>query len=237
MSARPRLELKYRLDAFAYRRLQAAVRAQLRLDRHSRAAGGRYPVRSLYFDTSDLAAYTDKMIGLPTRVKPRLRAYGHRLEDAPFVTVELKARLGMTVVKESTRIDAATYRDFAARGSFEDAADDPVLAAFERVRRRGLLRPSALVAYRREAYESRAGRADPLRVTFDHRVESARAERLFDTVRWRAAAPSAVVLEIKTPSRVPPWLERLVLDHGLYSEPNSKYTQAIEQTFPALVLR
>ena len=265
MPARPRLELKYRLDAFAYRRVQASIRAHVRLDRYSRAAGGRYVVRSLYFDSSDLAAYVDKLAGVTTRVKPRLRAYGHQLSDTPFVSVELKGRVGMAIVKEATRIDADAYRRFLDHGSFDvhdgrgpdgrgpdgrgpddrvsndwvsnDWAQDQVLEGFERARRRGHLRPKVLVAYQREAYESRAQRSDPLRVTFDHRVETAHATTLFDNVRWRATVPGMVVLEIKTPDRLPPWLERVVREHRLFSEPNSKYTQAIDQAFPAVSIR
>lgn len=251
MSARPRLELKYRLDAFAYRRVRAAVQVHLRLDRYSRDAGGRYVVRSLYFDSFDLAAYVDKLAGVARRVKPRLRAYGHRLSETPFVSVELKGRIGMAIVKEATRIDADAYRHFVDHGSWVrrglhadagvdasfDADADPVLIGFERALHRGSLRPTVLVAYRREAYTARFGGADPLRVTFDHDVLAASADTLFESVRWRRQAPGTVILEIKTADEIPPWLEQIVRRHALVSEPNSKYTQAVDQAFPAVAIR
>ena len=60
MISPPRFEAKYRLDACKYRQVRNGLTPYFGLDRVSRSAGGRYLVSSLYYDTSELIAYSEK---------------------------------------------------------------------------------------------------------------------------------------------------------------------------------
>ncbi len=236
MSGDPRFELKYRLDPFAYRAVLATVRGAMRLDDYSRRAGGAYLVRSLYYDTSSCGAYVEKVVGEARRVKLRVRTYDADPARAPFVSVELKCREAQAIVKYATKVPVADYQMFASTGAWPET-DDPVLTTFERHRHGGQERPVVLVAYEREAFTPRGG--GPLRITFDHHVRAAavgdRADGLFaPSPRWRSADRHTVILEIKSSGAFPPWVETAIRDHNLASGPNSKYTQAVEQAFPAI---
>lgn len=233
MSARPRFELKYRLDPLRYRAVLNTVARHMRPDGFTRRAGpGGYYVRSLYYDTAECTAYVEKVVGAASRIKLRLRSYSAEEAAAPFVSVELKCRQGQAIIKHAARVPLDAYRAFAATGSWHTVSD-PVCQAFERVQRRTQQRPTVLVDYRRAAFVARG--EGGARVTFDHRVRAAWASSLFARPRWRAAQPLTVVLEIKTGGRVPPWLQRAIVDLDLVAEPNSKYTQGMEQAYPALL--
>ena len=71
-----RHELKYYINPAELEALRRRLARVMRLDSHCR--GGRaYNVRSLYFDDAFDTAYYDKMDGVMTRDKYRLRIYDH----------------------------------------------------------------------------------------------------------------------------------------------------------------
>jgi len=64
--------------------------------------GHKYTVRSLYYDDSSYSAFHDKIDGLHTRSKFRLRTYSKDLsEKAPFF-LEIKGRNNNLVFKHRT---------------------------------------------------------------------------------------------------------------------------------------
>lgn len=222
-----RYELKYRLDCIQYRRVRNAIAPYMALDRYSRIApGGRYLVRSLYFDTYDYAAFAQKMAGDDHRVKYRLRSYSPTLAGAALVRVELKVRKSNVMAKHGAVVTPAAYLSFMSQRRWPETSD-PVLQEFERCLHLLSLEPLVLIEYLREGFEDRA-RGD-LRITFDHRVRSAHAGGLFPSgpVFFRTHHPLGIVLEIKGRRDPPAWLRRLVRVQGLELIANSKYTQGI----------
>ncbi len=226
MSATARFERKYRLSPSAYVGLRSRLAALTRQDEYTRRSGGRYLVRSLYYDTDDLAAYREREEGLFGRIKLRLRVYDSRESRMRRVRVEIKTRRGAVMVKHTAFTDYREYLRFLETRSWR--ADDPVLSEFERLARTRDARPTLLVEYRREAF---VARDDPsVRITLDHGVSSTRADSLAcEPLLLRAHRPRSIVLEIKTPcGELPGWVEPLVRDHGLTLVSNSKYAQGIE---------
>ena len=58
-----------------------------------------------------------------------------------------------------------------------------------------------------------------------------RSETLFpENPIYRGQTESPIILEIKTPDDGPNWLQQMVRDLSLKSQPHSKYANAIEQT-------
>ena len=201
-------------------------------DFSQRAPNGRYFVRSLYFDTADFQAYVEKLTGEQSRIKLRVRTYARSERDCEWVSVELKTRRGDRVLKFGTRIPRARYERFRRGGGFGEP-NDPVLDEFERLARLRALAPCVLVDYEREALIPR--RREEVRITLDHAVRGRSARALYPTRAFeRSTAPGSVILEIKTPGRVPEWLERVARRHGLQARPHSKYANAIERTQAAL---
>jgi SPX domain protein involved in polyphosphate accumulation len=228
-----RFEAKYLLDYFAYLRVRSAFLAYCRTDEFARAAeGGRYLVRSLYFDTWDYQAYVEKVTGVAERVKLRVRTYFPTRESTRFLKVEMKSRCGRLLHKRTATVSLDEYDRFLGTGAWGDGRD-PLLAAFAEHVRRRFLNPVAVVEYRREALAARDGSG--VRVCFDHDLRYARSDDLFcPDSRYRRDFGRTVVLEIKTLLDDIPWLSRMVRDHDLGAEPNSKYVGAINHTQAAI---
>ena len=229
-----RFEYKYRLYPRQYHQVRAAIRPFVRSDAFtSSAPQGRYLVRSLYFDSADLRAYQEKVNGDCDRTKLRIRTYARSLQENPDIRVEMKARKGMSMEKHGTFISPAYYQGFMQSNHWP-ALDDPLLVEFERYIHLKTLVPLVLVEYRREGFSARAQQG--LRITFDHKVKSARATTLFPLAPvFRAHQRGVIVLEIKCDKSKPHWLRELVQAHGLRFVANSKFTQSIEVVRPELV--
>lgn len=234
MSTTSRFERKYHLSPGDYIRVRNAIRLRMRADRYTVEGGGRYLVRSLYFDTRDLSAFHERNDGIFGRIKPRFRVYADTREATSRVRVELKTRKGMSMEKHCTFVPYDDYLEFMRLRSW-GGTPDPVLEEFARLVRARDARPVLVVQYRREGFRSRDG--SPVRVTIDHNVQSSRAGELFaERLLLRPHRPKNIVLEIKTEGRgEPDWLREIVRSHSLRSVSNSKYVQGIEIVRPAMV--
>ncbi len=222
-----RFEYKYRLNYQQYICVRSAILPFMKKDRFSLAGeNSRYPVRSLYFDTDDLSNFEEKINGDCDRIKLRIRSYSKTPPKNANLRVELKARKGMTMEKHSTWISLEEYINFMSTGHLPSRAD-AILEEFERYIYLKAQKPKIIVEYLREGYLSRG--CEELRITFDHKVRSARAATLFpETFFFRNHYPGYIVLEIKCDKRQPDWLKALVKDQSLVVVTNSKYTQGIE---------
>ena len=233
MSAQPRYEKKYVLSPQTYWRVRGIIPFGFHRDRFScLGPDGKYLVRSLYYDTWGYQGYVDKVWGLPQRSKFRLRTYWDHIRDARFVSVEEKRRDYELISKIVTKVDLADYTKFMETGCWQDRSD-PALQRFEACSRLAMLRPTVLVDYRREVYESRSH--SDIRVSFDHCVRYCRSDTLFpqDSVLQQDLS-SAIIMEIKTPRVDHPWLHELVMRAGLKAVVNSKYVNAIDHTPQAI---
>ncbi len=220
-----RYEFKYGLNQRKYRSVVAALQSRMVLDSYSTETG-YYWVRSLYFDTADYAAYWEKVHGDSHRCKLRLRTYTQDPAIAPYVSLELKTKIGDRTDKFSTFVNRLPLQDLADYFRSLRSHSDPVIGEFLRRLYVQHLQPKVLVQYRRQGYVTRE--PSPLRLTLDHQVESMPARTLFPKrVGFRTHGP-AVVLEVKTDINVPRWLQDLIVRTGLPVQKNSKYAQAVE---------
>ncbi len=225
MRTMSRYEFKYGLNQRQYRSLFAALQSRMVLDSFSRQRG-YYWVRSLYFDTADYVAYWEKVHGDSHRCKLRFRSYGLEPAAAPYVSLELKTKIGDRTDKFSSFVDTPPAGNLRHYFRALQSSTDPVVKEFLRRVYVQHLQPKVLVQYRRQGFVTRD--PSPLRVTLDHQVESAAAATLFPPrTRFRGHGP-AVVLEVKTDIDPPHWLQGLVVQCGLPVQKNSKYAQAVE---------
>jgi len=198
--SRLRHELKYYLNFMQYRILRRKLGVVLKLDSHA-GPDGRYHIRSLYFDDFRNTAFFDKMAGVATRKKYRMRIYDF---NDGLVKFERKSKFDQYVSKES----AVLGREEADRiingdVSFLANSDNQLLRCFYLECRRNLLRPVVLVDYLREAYVHPVGN---VRVTFDICVCTGLGPVSFfdhNTSTVTVCEEPGVILEVKFGSVLP----------------------------------
>ena len=234
LEPRWRFEFKYRIPYPTALRVRALLRSEMRIDEYSSAMpGGRYSVKSLYFDTQDDAAFHAKMAGDTNRVKFRVRTYRRsRSENGP-IQLELKVRRGDASGKVVAPVREEDLDALIAGRARSLAGAHPAIDEFLRAFHRENLRPKIVTMYQREGFRERDGGAT--RVTMDHLVRSVASADLFASdVFARPHHRHWVVLEIKSFAEQSFWLNRLVRQFGLKVVANSKFTQAMQACRPEL---
>ncbi|WP_226961436.1 MULTISPECIES: polyphosphate polymerase domain-containing protein [Streptomyces] len=232
-----RYELKYLVPAAGVEEIRREVAARMRPDGNGgpgvNGGPGGYGVWSLYYDTTGLRFYWEKIEGLRFRRKLRIRRYGE-LGPAPDdaqVSVEIKQRVNRVTQKRRVLLPYRLARDLCdgRRRIAHPEADQPFVDEVLELVQRLDLRPTAITGYRREPFvgvDSDLG----LRVTFDHRVRGRdRDLDLRAEAENRAIiSPHLVVMEVKANERVPYWITDLAARHGLQVRRISKYCQSVE---------
>jgi hypothetical protein len=195
---------------------------------------GRYIVRSLYYDSHDLRAFHERDEGTFGRIKLRFRVYTDRYSDDETLSVELKTKKGLNMIKYSTLMPLYHYKHFLYHNDFNEDVLEPVVVEFLRLMHTRNLEPQLIVEYEREGYQVKYG--NPLRLTFDHNVTSARAKSLFEEGLYlKPHQPNHVIFEIKCETKRPKWLLDLVKQYDLKIISNSKYVQGIEIIRPMMI--
>ena len=162
-----RHEYKFLINEADTAALRSRLTAFMRRDAFHTESGGRYTVRSLYFDNASDQALREKLDGMDEREKFRIRCYD---EDSSFIRLEKKGKkhgLCRKVSAPMTREEVEAL--IAGDTAFLRAAPHPLLNELAFKMTTLQLRPRALVIYDREAYTYPAGN---VRVTFDSRVRS-----------------------------------------------------------------
>ena len=224
-----RFEYKYRLGQGAYYRVLNALKPLCRPDANSsKAITGRYAVRSLYYDRRDYSAYTDKMEGIYHRDKFRIRSYEMVADQATKVQVEVKSRVGYLIYKLSKSVDVEDYAAFLRTGQWERASGEALDAFSYNFHNEGLV-PTVIVEYQREAY---FGLLDGgVRFSFDHEIRYVWGSDLFmPSDGFKPCLDNGVVFEVKATKNDIRWVNDIIRQTGLVSEPNSKYANGFERT-------
>lgn len=164
---RLRHELKFLIDVGTYHVLRNRLAPLMEHDGHSE--NGEYRVTSVYFDDIYRTGYVDKLNGIDTRRKFRIRSYGL---DPSFINLESKHKDNEFVSKVSGRITEEQYRRLLAGDcSFMCDSDDAedVFGEYYRADRISALKPAVIVDYHREAFIYPFGN---VRITFDKKLST-----------------------------------------------------------------
>ena len=230
-----RVELKYLMRWETYQGILRDVTHLTESDSHT-DSDGKYSIVSLYYDSPDYRFYWEKIQGLPTRCKVRIRQYGQS-QDGDQGYIEIKGKQYFSIQKQRVLLKLAdAYRLLESpfdRGDCNDTdfpmVDAAVLKRILYLRDLYDLRPQIIVSYDRHAL---VGRFDQgLRLTFDTNLR-ARTEslRLEDGV-WGEyiCGPEFVVGEFKVDSRIPEWLISIIGSYNLEPQRVSKYCLGLER--------
>lgn len=214
-----RQELKRLLSPGRSLLLMNRIAAILPSDEHA-GNDGSYSIRSIYFDTFDDRAFTEKEAGISEREKIRIRFYDYK-DDV--IKLERKEKREKLIYKDSIDIskdtaDAMLSGDFTPLLSYDSELADYIYG----LSASSMLAPTVVVDYVRRAFIYPAGN---VRITFDESLQSGRP----DTHLWQPGSVFDVlndytILEIKFNKYIPEHICRLLESVPGETMALSKYT-------------
>ncbi len=182
-------------------------------------------VNNIYFDSMNLRAYQENLMGATERVKFRIRWYGRLLGDIEKPTLELKIKNNMLGAKLSYplkqfRLDENFSRRLLQKEIFPHS-DLPGWL----VEGLKLLEPSLLNRYRRKYFLSADKR---YRLTIDTDMEFYRIKHQKNSFAEKVGIGDCIVLELKYPREDDDDAERITNNLPFRMTKNSKYVSGID---------
>lgn len=197
----------------------------IKLDEH--ASGGGYLIRSLYFEDMWESSYEEKLSGVSSRKKYRLRTYNYSTKD---IYLECKKKEGQYVKKTSAHLNRSEAEAMmAGQYDFLLHREEPVCQAFYVDHKLGLYRPKVIVDYDRIPYVMEAG---DVRITFDSDVRTGFLEEgLFDKElpTISVLTPGQLILEVKFTEFLPNLVRDVLPSQEGIRVAASKYVMCLEK--------
>lgn len=232
-----RFEIKYQISIPKRDNVIRHIKPFMELDPYIKN-NHNYEVRSLYFDSLFKKAYYEKIDGIKTRIKLRIRYYPNvQNKESKRVFIELKRKLNEIIVKSRILvpfedaleiIDADTNK---ARIFYENASkeDKKVLEEIWFLYKRFNLRPVCIVCYYRQPYMSKV--EDRFRITFDTnvKVRNYNFDLNFGGGSKYIVPPQICVMEVKFTSFIPNWAVIIVQRNNVIQEKISKFASGLEK--------
>ncbi|MEG1524716.1 MAG: polyphosphate polymerase domain-containing protein [Clostridia bacterium] len=223
VSGKPyRHELKYIITEGEHQMMATRLKACLKQDYYASRNGGEYDIRSLYFDDPFDSAVEEKVDGVDSRDKYRIRIYN--LTD-DVIKLERKHKEGQYIKKDSVTLSRGECDEILA-GHYQILMrrQEPFAQYMYGVFTSQRIRPKVLVDYTREPF---VFPYEDVRVTFDKNVRTAmRATDLFNPDLptypvW--ALRNCMILEIKFNASLPLYVQELVQVDAAQHTAASKY--------------
>lgn len=213
-----RHEWKHEISYVDMLSLRSRLSAILQQDSH--AVNGRYKIRSLYFDNVRDKALLEKINGVNTREKFRVRNYN---DDLSFILLEKKSKAGGLCSKEQAVITLEEARLIANKDIESlSKSDKPLVKELCYKMRTEGLEPKTIVDYIREPFVYAPGN---VRVTLDYDIRTGLTGTDFLTPdRVMVPAGNApIILEVKWDEFLPAVIRDLVQVPGTHTSAFSKY--------------
>ena len=216
-----RHELKHEISPSDLMALRQRLRAVAKPDPH--AKGGKYFIRSLYFDNLTDKALREKIDGVNRREKFRIRYYNL---DPSLIHLEKKSKLGGLGTKYSATLSPAEAQAIVdGQLDWMMAAEDRPLIRelYAKMRFQGL-RPRTIVDYTREPFIFGPGN---VRVTLDYDIRTGLGCTDFLNPRCVTlpAGEAPILLEVKWDGFLPDIIRDIVQLEGRHAAAFSKYAQ------------
>ena len=224
-----RFEIKYPVEPVRAARFLHDLDPLLVPDSHGR--DGCYSIFSVYFDTRDLSCFREKIEGVPSRVKFRLRHYPDGAEGAWYL--ESKTRVRHYVRKERQRLRAPDAVELSRRPLTPASlarlvpSSHPLIQQVAARLSRGVMVPTVGVYYRRRALIFRGARN--LRLTVDHSLEARPAAIPHDLSEppRRGLGSDPWIVEIKGHGVLPVEVQDALFRNNLVARSFSKYCECV----------
>lgn len=161
-----RNEWKYEISYSDLLAIRQRMRAVAKLDENA-TSNGSYQIRSLYFDTPTDKALREKIDGVSTREKFRIRYYNG---DTSFINLEKKSKLNSLGNKQYASLTAEQAQAIVD-GRYEwmlESGNPLIDLLYSKIKSEGL-RPKTIVDYTREPFVYTPGN---VRVTLDYNIRT-----------------------------------------------------------------
>jgi len=235
-----RLEYKFLVRKEYLNELREALLPFLFFDEYAeKEIAKEYTCRSIYYDTSRMDDYYDKLAGIKIRKKLRIRGY-NKQNDESVVFLEIKRKYENYISKnralllysnlDSILADQDFEKYLLKKKNFMDAQQDA--SAFFYFYKLKNYSPLVLVTYDREAFYSKHD--STLRITFDKNLRSLplpHTSNLYEDLRLKPAMTRNFILEIKFFGGFPQWLQRILQRFELKREAISKYLICVDNHY------
>ncbi|MCK5129353.1 MAG: polyphosphate polymerase domain-containing protein [Clostridiales bacterium] len=204
-----RHEQKYYISYNEYLVLRDRLNAAMPLDNNAHKEKRTYHIRSLYFDDIYNTAMWEKMDGVHTRKKWRIRIYNFSDKQ---ISLEKKGKHDKFTTKQATPLSRfqvdqmIRHRDY----SFLISSRNPLMEEMYADVKTRLLRPIVVVDYTREPYIFPAGN---VRITFDMNLHTGNfSNDIFRKTMMPIPVlePDEMIMEIKYSSFLAPHLRDIL---------------------------
>jgi len=220
-----RNEWKYLVSYPEGRLLQDRLSPFLHLDKNVKD-GDEYTIRSLYFDDYNDSSYRDKVNGVVTRKKWRIRIYNY---SDDVISLERKSKEDSYIFKETAGISHEEFdRIIAGDYEFLLYKERNLYKEFYVELMSRLLRPKVIVDYERTPLVQDEG---TVRITFDKNVRAAVGSwDIFDPdlPTLPAMNPNVHLVEVKYTEFLPQLIKQLLPMDGQDFTAFSKYSECYE---------
>jgi hypothetical protein len=198
----------------------------------------QYTTRSIYFDSPNLDYYQDKMEGLGTRDKVRIRVYNIRTENSDAF-LEIKRKVMMPLAKFRAQVKYNDLVKLFAKGEIQKFVSEKITddsREQENIRRffyyiyKNNLKPTVLVVFEREPYDCKLDQS--VRITFDKYLRSKpypALDEIYSKDGLVETFPGYFIMEVKFSFTFPFWMKPIISRFNLRTEAISKYTSSIEK--------
>ncbi len=218
MEDKLRHEVKHYITRADMLELRARLNAVMTPDSHAR--GGKYLIRSLYFDNIFDKALNEKMDGVSRRSKFRIRYYDL---DPSYICLEKKVKIAGLGNKQQVRLTAEEAGRLT-KGGTDWMKDDgrPLVQELYVAMTAGGFEPRTIVEYTREPFTYPAGN---VRVTLDYDIRTGLGCTDFlDPDCVTVPVPDdPVILEVKWDEYLPDIIRDIVQVPGTRATAYSKY--------------
>lgn len=213
-----RHELKHEINVSDMISIRQRLRAVAKPDPH--AVGGKYFIRSLYFDNLSDKALREKIDGINIREKFRIRYYDG---DTSVIHLEKKSKRNGLGYKESANLTAAQAQAIVDGDiSWMRASKEPLIQELYMKMATQGLRPKTIVDYTREPFIYAPGN---VRVTLDYNIRTGLhcTDFLNPDCLTIPAGNAPIILEVKWDAYLPDIIRDAVQLESRRAAAYSKY--------------
>jgi hypothetical protein len=195
-----------------------------------------YTVRSIYLDSRNLFTHNEKLDGVKSRKKFRIRSYNNYSDDS-IVFLEIKRKEVDSISKDRVALLYSNLEAFLKTKDFSLLNGYPKNVSEKHAYARNFLfyyhlynlLPSVIVTYEREAFECKFGSG--LRVTIDKNVRTKKTDSysgLFEVNDMVPSFKNCFALEIKFLKVLPKWISSALIKYNVRRISVPKYSWSVE---------
>jgi len=191
-----------------------------------------YFVRSLYFENQDYDNFFEKVDGVKTRKKFRLRTYSENFESNTLIYLEMKGRRKDRIFKERIKNENEDLKYFYSLKNLEQLnqkyKNNSLINDFIFNVLRKRIKPVILIDYNIKPLINKNGLY--FRLTFDNNLVSTKSDNLFNESKFNFPLkykPGNSILEVKFERSIPAWFHRIIQAYDLHRRSISKFVLGV----------